>query len=302
MSRTRMNLKGLSLDRLETLSAIVEQGSIMRAAGGDANRQSQFSRQVAELEAWFGVNLLDRSSTPSRPTEAALRIAKHVDDFRREMDAVKDDGQAGRRPVVFGAGERMIRSYLIPWAARNVRDDMKFVFRNLTSSAVRAELLAKRVDFGILRVEDAPKEMVNVPLKPIPMSLMVPLALANHRRKWTWKDLQALRFAVLEGSGRFRTFLLQMAAESGVDLDVAMECSTWSQMMDAMTACNLAGFLPKDLEDRLPPGRFRAVKFSGISSYTDDFVISWSATAIEKRPDLTILAKKLGAGRPQKAS
>ena len=41
MSRTRMNLKSLSLDRLETLSGIVAQGGIMRA----------------ELEAWFGVEI-----------------------------------------------------------------------------------------------------------------------------------------------------------------------------------------------------------------------------------------------------
>ena len=49
MSRTRINLKSLSLDRLETLSGIVAQGGIARAAGGDANRQSLFSRQVAAL-------------------------------------------------------------------------------------------------------------------------------------------------------------------------------------------------------------------------------------------------------------
>ena len=41
MSRTRMNLKSLSLERLETLSGIVAQGGIMRA----------------ELEAWFGVEI-----------------------------------------------------------------------------------------------------------------------------------------------------------------------------------------------------------------------------------------------------
>ena len=99
MSRTRINLKGLSLDRLETLSRIVAQGGIARAASGDANRQSQFSRQIAELEEWFGVNLLDRSSTPSKPTEAALRIARQVDEFRREMDTIRESAIGGRQTV-----------------------------------------------------------------------------------------------------------------------------------------------------------------------------------------------------------
>jgi len=52
MSRTQLKLKRLSLDRLEILSVIVRQGSIVRAAEFDGVRQSQFSRQVAELECW----------------------------------------------------------------------------------------------------------------------------------------------------------------------------------------------------------------------------------------------------------
>ncbi len=302
MSRTRINLKGLSLDRLETLSAIVAQGGIMRAAGGDANRQSLFSRQVTELEAWFGVDLLDRSATPSRPTEAALRIVRQVNDFRREMDAVKESGEDGRRSVVFGAGERMIRSYLIPWAARNVCGEVKFVFRNLTSSAVRAELLAKKVDFGILRAEDIPKGLMSIPLKPIPIHLMVPSTTAEQRRKWTWRHLEDLPLAALEGNGRLNSFLRQKAAKADSKLDVAMECSTWSQMIDAMAECGLAGFLPKDLEDRLPREQFRSVNFPGISEYHDDFVIAWSAMAVAKREELAMLARKLGAGRAPKAS
>ena len=38
MSRTRINLKGLSRDRLETLSGIVAQGGIARAADGGVRR------------------------------------------------------------------------------------------------------------------------------------------------------------------------------------------------------------------------------------------------------------------------
>ena len=127
MPRTRIHLKGLSLDRLETLSGIVAQGRIMRAAGGDANRQSQFSRQVAELEVWFGLKLLDSSSTPSKPTEAALRIVRQLDEFRREMDAIREAAVCGQQTVVFGAGERMIRSYLIPWASKVWKDNFKLI-------------------------------------------------------------------------------------------------------------------------------------------------------------------------------
>ncbi len=101
-------------------------------------------RQVAEPESWFGVDLLDRSSTPGRPTEAALRIVRQVDEFRRKMDAVRESAGSGRRTVVFAAGERMIRSYLIPCAAKVRKEKLWLVFRNLTSNAIRVGLLARR--------------------------------------------------------------------------------------------------------------------------------------------------------------
>ncbi len=293
MSRTRINLKGLSLDRLETLSGIVAQGGIARAAGGDANRQSQFSRQVAELEAWFGVELLDRSATPSKPTEAALRIVRQVDEFRREMDAIREAAGSGRQTVVFGAGERMIRSYLIPWASKVRKENLKLVFRNLTSSAIRVELLARRLDFGILRGDRCPGGMERFGLKPIPMCLLLPSALAKSRRKWAWKDLEEIPLVLPEGDGRFAEFLRGKALSAGIKLDVAMECTTWTQSLDAMRECGLGGFLPKDLERQFPSG-FSGVSLLGLNEFSDEYFIAWSAAEAEKRPEIARLAKRLG--------
>lgn len=292
MSRTRINLKGLSLDRLETLSGIVAQGGIMRAAGGDANRQSQFSRQVAEMEAWFGVDLLDRSSTPSKPTEAALRIVRQVDEFRREMDAIREEAGSGRRTVVFGAGERMIRSYLIPWAAKVQKENLKLVFKNLTSSAIRAELLAKRLDFGILRSDRCPDGLERFVLKPFPMCLLLPSKLAKCRRKWTWKDLEEIPLILPEGNGRFAQFLRGRALNAGIELDVAIECSTWTQSIDAMRECGIGGFLPKDLEKQFPTG-YCGVSLPGLHEFSDEYVIAWSAVRAEKRPEIARLVKRV---------
>jgi len=182
MSRTNLKLKGLSLDRLETLSRIVSRGSIAQASGGNPNKQSQFSRQVAELESWFGIELLDRSSVPNKPTAAALRISREVELFMCNLDSVRENAEGGRRAVVFGAGERMIRSYLITWAAKIREKDLRWVFRNLTSSEVRGELLAKRIDFGILRKESCPAGLSSVSMTPIPMRLLIP-SLKKSKRK-----------------------------------------------------------------------------------------------------------------------
>ena len=292
MSRTQIKLKGLSLDRLETLSVIVAQGGIARAAAGDPNRQSQFSRQVAELEDWFGVGLLDRSSSPGKPTEAALRIVRQVDEFRREMDLVRNSATGGRRTVVFGAGERMIRSYLIPWAAKIGKEKLKLVFKNMTSASIRTELLAKRLDFGILRGDRCPEGMERFALKPIPMCLLLPSVQAKGRRKFSWRELEEIPLVLMEGDGRFSRFLRDKALEVGAGLDVALECSTWTQVIDAMRACGHGGFLPKDLEKQFPPG-YASVAVPGLAEFADDFVIAWSVGEAAKRPEIGQLVKRL---------
>ena len=187
----------------------------------------------------------------------------------------------------------MIRSYLIPWAAKMKNENIRFVFRNLTSTAIRSELIAKRLDFGILRKDNCPSGMATFKLKTIPMCLLLPETIATTRRKWSWKNLEGLPLALLEGEGQFVEFLNEKAASQGVKLDAAIECSTWSQVIDAMNLCRIGGFLPKDMESLYPSG-FTPVPLAGLSDYTDEFVIAWSTSDMEKKPEINRLVAKLG--------
>ena len=51
---------GISLERLVAFCRVADAGSITRAAGGKASRQSLLSRQVKELEAFFQTELIER--------------------------------------------------------------------------------------------------------------------------------------------------------------------------------------------------------------------------------------------------
>ena len=83
------------------------------------------------------------------------------------------------------------------------------------------------------------------------------------------------------------------ALNAGIKQDVAMECSTWTQSIDAMRECGIGGFLPKDLEKQLPQG-FNGVSLPNLNEFSDEYAIAWSATEAEKRPDVVRLVKKLG--------
>src|SRR6187431_2782436 len=82
---------GLSYDRLLNFCRIAEAGGISKAADGDAAKQSLYSRQLRELEEFFGVELKRRHGKGLVITDAGRRLAQlarahllGLEDFKRE--------------------------------------------------------------------------------------------------------------------------------------------------------------------------------------------------------------------------
>src|SRR6266496_1841306 len=67
---------GLSLDRLRNFALIADAGGLSLAAGGASSRMSLFSKQVRELEAFFGVALTVRQGRAVKLTDAGRELAQ----------------------------------------------------------------------------------------------------------------------------------------------------------------------------------------------------------------------------------
>jgi DNA-binding transcriptional LysR family regulator len=67
---------GFSLDRLRALLEVGAAGSIAKAAGGDPVRQSQYSRQIKELEDFFRTRLIERHGKGTRLTVSGRELAR----------------------------------------------------------------------------------------------------------------------------------------------------------------------------------------------------------------------------------
>ena len=69
-----LSQKGLSLDRLRSLLEVAEAGGPTKAAKGDPSKQSQYSRQLSDLEKYFGVQLKKPSGRGMELTPAGQRL------------------------------------------------------------------------------------------------------------------------------------------------------------------------------------------------------------------------------------
>src|SRR5688572_6988165 len=67
---------GLSLDRLRAMLEVGASGSIVKAANGDPVRQSQYSRQIKELEDFFRVKLFERHDKGMQLTHHGRELAR----------------------------------------------------------------------------------------------------------------------------------------------------------------------------------------------------------------------------------
>src|SRR5262245_60224027 len=99
--------RGLSLDRLASFMRVVEAGGIARAAPKQPVQQSQLSRQLRELEEFFGARLFDRHGRSLVPNAAGRRLATIVRETFNGLADVAHEAQLEPHRYAIGAGDSM---------------------------------------------------------------------------------------------------------------------------------------------------------------------------------------------------
>lgn len=96
---------GLSLERLRSFAEIVAAAGISNATPGDTNRQSQFSRQLKELEEFFGAELLRRGRGRFELSLAGRELYQIVQSHFNAMEDLADRCANQNIEVTVGADE-----------------------------------------------------------------------------------------------------------------------------------------------------------------------------------------------------
>ena len=150
------DVSGLSLDRLRTFLRVVEAGNLSKAASGDPTRQSQFSRQIKEMEAFFGVALTRRVGRRIEITDEGKRLGLIIRRQFRELDDFRESMADRRVSVRIGSQGSVIDWLIIPRLAdiqKTLGNTMVEMEQMRTADTVRG-VADGRLDFGIVR-EDA---------------------------------------------------------------------------------------------------------------------------------------------------
>ena len=279
---------GVSIARLESLEKVVRAGSITGVAKGDSNLQTQLSRQIGELEKTLGLKLLDRTKKPHSPTEAARRLADACGRFVREVGEVAVAARGLQLPITVGAGEVVIRGFLIPQISshkkgKKPRPD-RWVMRNLQREKIQEGLAAEWLDFGIASglVQNGKVKVAN--LESYCFKLLLPSG--GKPDKSGWRRLTDLPVAMLDGNAAFRRFVADRCSEQGVELVIGAQCTSFPQAVDLAEAAGWAVFVPEYWWKREKEWAARTQELPGLEANRRKLQVGWNSKIAERRPEV----------------
>jgi len=288
---------GLSLERLRTFREIATAGGITAAAENDTNRQSQFSRQLRELEKFFGVELIRRGRGSLCLTAAGEELNRLAGIALHGLEEFL--ATCGTEPVALsiGAGESLIQWWLLPRMPppNRLGNNITLAFENLRNEDILSSLKVGLLDFGVLSCTLDEPRIESVPLGRLEFRLFIPDNLRRNDAKSGASILRDLPLGQLSDSKTIARALAGEARRTDCRLDIRYRFSSYPQLARAILDGNVAGVMPAIALTNLPNGTVSALKLPFLDELTREVRLAWSIPMAEVRLSIGRVAKTLAA-------
>ena len=284
-----LSKRGLSLDRLASFCAVVEAGSFVAAAKRDPNRQSQFSRQIKDLEQVLGTKLFVREGKLLKLTVAGQRLAAMTEGYFAGLEELEEDVRENLRPLTLGSGESVQRWVLLPKLADVLAaaDGSRVDFRGMRTDDIVRQLRDGELDVGILRSDAAlDEELEAAPLYRQDFVLMAPRFALPEKTAGAIGHLRTLPVAMLSGDGKFVQVATKLAAESGITLNSKVAVESFSLVIQAAKTLAIAAFVPLQASGEFPADQYAPLPLKGITSLSRELSVAVNrrSAVVRERP------------------
>ena len=285
--------RGLSLDRLRVLCEVADAGSIARAAGSDPTRQSQFSRQLKELEDFFEVELTRRQGKGLVLTQAGQELVQIA---RESISRIQDfQLRAIGQPLGFsiGAGDSLVQWLVLPRLAalQNNLRDVSLRVENLRTSEITNRLHDLSLDFGLVRRDAVSEPLAAFPLGKMEFALFCPKTVsASGTRPDHRKVFESIPLAMQSGDGIFMRQFRDWAASKNLNVSIKLECDSFPQACRALCSGHFATVLPKLARCDLPKDGFWELDVPFLNKKPRQICLAWNPRTLRLRSEAVEIA------------
>lgn len=277
---------GFSLDRLRSLLKVHEAGYIAKAAGGDTTRANQISRQISELEEFFGAKLRHKEGRQAVLTKEGDELALLAKSFLRGLERFQDRVDGRPETINLGTGNTIIDTVLIP-SLEEIREEAggaMIMLRNRRSGEVIDQLLSDELDLGIVSETRIPSGMETAKLAQVSFDLYVPHELKHMAEgRKPLQVMNELPYASLDGSGETKTAISEAAAKQDIHLRPELECSGSGQVASAIESGNYCGVLPSLFSRYFDKEQVIRMAIPGLARLKRKYVVAWQPSTMKVR-------------------
>ena len=281
-----LNRGGLSLDRLRNFALIAQAGGLSRAAGGDATRMSLFSKQVKELEGFFGVALTWRQGRIVKLTEAGQRLAQLAQAQLSGLEDFQQTCQGLPQTISLGAGNSLVEWLVMPQVAklRQALPNTRFEFYDGRTEDLVRQLTDMSLDLALVREDAVVRPLKSKRLTLLTFSLFLPKRLAATIREDNLKAAMGELPLATSVGGQFREQLTSSANKAGWPLRIELSCSTFTAAAQAVKTGAYGAALPSLAAARFAPGEVVQLPLPFLKSYARPIGVAWNPRLVEVRP------------------
>jgi len=276
---------GLSYERLQSFCEVAASGGISVAVPGDPTRQSQFSRQIKELEVFFEAELFRRKRGRFELTPAGRELFQIVQSHFSALQELADRCAHQQVEIRIGAGESLLQWLMLP-CLRDFRArhrTITLVFENLQTEQIVRKLMDGQLDIGLLRQEAVFSPLTCERLGQLEHMLVFPRQSPETiRKKDPWTMLAGHPVAVLEGS-EITLALERDATRRNIFLNAWLRGSSYSQLVEAVRSFGCAAVIPNLVTQALGQNMSR-FPLPALRPYSRTLALAWNPKHCALRP------------------
>ncbi len=275
---------GLSLDRLRALLAVAQAGSIVKAAAEDPVRQSQFSRQIKELEDFFQTHLVERHGKGIRLTPDGRELARISRFFMMGLSNFQRGCLAEGQTYRVGASPTFAAEILSPRLATEfggtsrARYAIEIVSDN---DQLERRLHDLTLDFAITTRGELSRPLQARKLFECGLSVWVPARLHKPREARQRLESRSLPLALANDE------LVQLPAAALKDYEPALACSSFREARQALLTGKVAALLPDFLCPDTATKTFYEIGFSKPLATRLTYFLAWNPRLLRLNPHAT---------------
>jgi DNA-binding transcriptional LysR family regulator len=278
---------GFTFPRIRAFVEVAAAGGIAKAVGPDPARQSQYSRQIGELEDFFGVEVFQKRGKAMMLTDAGKQLlwisreAFHgFEDFARVCSKNKVR-------MTIGGGDALLQWLVAPQLGIVSRKfpAVALCLQNLRSADVVSGLRDLSLDVGFVRESALPSDLGRKNIGDLKFGIYVARSLLPNRTGTTFSWVaQNLPLACQYSDGEFQHQLQAAAVKVKTSIRIAVECETFPQAAQLLLTGSYAAVLPCIASRFLDAQRFVEVPATWLKVLRRPIVLAWNKRTMRVRP------------------